>query len=246
MANEESLSIESPIPLWAQLAATLRLRIERGEFDAKVPSEPELSREYSVSRATVREALRALRTEGLIQSIQGRGTFVSGDPWDKVLTSGYSLAESIANQGMQESSKVLIAGVCLDEEASELLQIEPGSGLVEIKRIRFASGQPVAIDHSFLSLRIAEPLLELDLTSGSLYKQLYVHCGLRVTSGVERLRAVQLFGGEAELLEMSEGDPVIEIERLAYVHRQPVELRRTLLCADRFQFYARWGTESSA
>ena len=55
-------------------------RIQRGQFpgDGKLPSEKELSQSFGVSRPIVREALRRLREEGLIQSRQGAGSFVVG------------------------------------------------------------------------------------------------------------------------------------------------------------------------
>lgn len=55
-------------------------RIQRGQFaaDGKLPSENDLSQHFGVSRPIVREALRRLRTGGLIESRQGAGSFVMG------------------------------------------------------------------------------------------------------------------------------------------------------------------------
>ncbi|MEV6416098.1 GntR family transcriptional regulator [Kribbella sp. NPDC051718] len=66
-----------------QVAATLRDQISSGQLApaAVLPSERHLMDEYDVSRNTVRRALEILRSEGLVQSIQGKGVFVrrSGD-----------------------------------------------------------------------------------------------------------------------------------------------------------------------
>jgi GntR family transcriptional regulator len=66
-------------PLYVQLAAILRRAIESGQLQARqaVPSESYLMGEHGVSRGTVRHALAILRSEGLIQTFPGRGTFVS-------------------------------------------------------------------------------------------------------------------------------------------------------------------------
>lgn len=68
----------SPEPLSRQLAAEIRRQIEQGELRQRewLPSEGEMSREYEVSRDTVRAALAILREEGLVASIKGRGTYV--------------------------------------------------------------------------------------------------------------------------------------------------------------------------
>ena len=66
-------------PLWRQLADILRARIQSGELPAGriMPSENTLSQEYELARGTVVKALDALEREGLIDRIQGRGTFVA-------------------------------------------------------------------------------------------------------------------------------------------------------------------------
>src|SRR5436190_19159912 len=58
-------------PLWAQLLAALRRRLDLDEFADAFPGELALVAEYGVSRHTVREAVRRLREEGLV--IAGRG-----------------------------------------------------------------------------------------------------------------------------------------------------------------------------
>jgi GntR family transcriptional regulator len=64
---------------YRRLAATLRSRMNAGDFgpDGRLPTEVELQKEYSVSRHTIREALRLLEADGLIYRVQGRGTFAS-------------------------------------------------------------------------------------------------------------------------------------------------------------------------
>jgi DNA-binding GntR family transcriptional regulator len=68
-------------PLWRQLADILRAQIESGELPAGriVPSETTLSQQHGLARGTVVKALDALEREGLVERIQGRGTFVRRD-----------------------------------------------------------------------------------------------------------------------------------------------------------------------
>lgn len=46
----------------------------------KLPSEADLIEEYAVSRTVVREAVTRLRAEGLVETFQGRGSFVLAVP----------------------------------------------------------------------------------------------------------------------------------------------------------------------
>lgn len=72
------IDFENPALLWEQVAADLRREIRSGELGpgARLPSEPELSEMYGVSRGTVRSAVRALRDEGLIVVRMGKGSYV--------------------------------------------------------------------------------------------------------------------------------------------------------------------------
>jgi DNA-binding GntR family transcriptional regulator len=67
-----------PTPRKVQLANLLRACIESGELQSgkPLPSESYLMQEHGVSRGTVREAVAILRDDGLVITIQGRGTFV--------------------------------------------------------------------------------------------------------------------------------------------------------------------------
>ncbi|KPQ21740.1 MAG: GntR family transcriptional regulator, partial [Porphyrobacter sp. HL-46] len=66
------------IPRYLQLASELREAILKGEFAGgrQFPTETVLCRKYDVSRYTIREALRRLEAEGLIQRRRGSGTTV--------------------------------------------------------------------------------------------------------------------------------------------------------------------------
>jgi GntR family transcriptional regulator len=72
----------SEVPLYRQLAAIIRARIESGELARldPLPSESTLEQEFGLGRDSVRKALAVLREEGLIFTIQARGSFVGPPP----------------------------------------------------------------------------------------------------------------------------------------------------------------------
>lgn len=73
--------VKGPIPLWYQLENILRKQIVKQDIqpNALMPTEMELCELYGVSRATVRQAIKALEDDGLIKREQGRGTTVLPD-----------------------------------------------------------------------------------------------------------------------------------------------------------------------
>jgi DNA-binding GntR family transcriptional regulator len=72
-----TLDPDKPTPLYQQLAAILRGRIERGELTGRVPSIKTLAQTYGVAMGTAERALTLLRDEGVIVMVIGRGAFVN-------------------------------------------------------------------------------------------------------------------------------------------------------------------------
>src|SRR5260370_14889328 len=72
----------SRVPLYIQVAAVMRQRIERRQWQPgqKISTLVELEREFEVARVTVRQAVDILLQEGLLHCHQGRGTFVAEKP----------------------------------------------------------------------------------------------------------------------------------------------------------------------
>jgi DNA-binding GntR family transcriptional regulator len=74
-----SVDHESETPVYQQVAAFLRARIEAGELTRRVPSVKTITQEYGIAGGTAEKALGVLRTEGLIRPVIGRGYFVVPD-----------------------------------------------------------------------------------------------------------------------------------------------------------------------
>src|SRR3972149_6342148 len=84
------------LPLYQRLRDFLVEKIEAGEWrpDHQLPGERQLTAEFGVSRATVRQAMQLLENQGLIQRRQGRGTYVARPKfaYDLLSPSEYTLA----------------------------------------------------------------------------------------------------------------------------------------------------------
>ena len=155
----------SPLPLWAQVLADLRARLARGEFTGRFPGDEELRDTYGVSRHTVREAVRRLQAEGVIERGRGRGTFVTGTVIEQPLGALYSLFRSVEAQGFVQRSVVRYLEERRDEEAAKVLGRPPDEPLVYLERLRLADDQPIVLDCSWLPAALARPLLGVDFTA---------------------------------------------------------------------------------
>lgn len=68
---------DSPVLAYLQVADDLAGRIARGELSGRMPAERDLASEYGVAYGTIRRAMEVLRERGLVESVHGRGTFVT-------------------------------------------------------------------------------------------------------------------------------------------------------------------------
>ena len=239
------LDASDPMPLWAQLAAELRRSLGAGEFDDRFPTEAELVTTFGVSRATVREAIRHLRDEGLLDARRGSGTFVVRRQLDAPILGTAGLAQAITAAGLAEASRVLrIAEGPAGETAGRALGTDSHEVVQWIERLRYADGEPLALDRSALAIDAAQrrALVSGDLTQGSLYGLLETLCAVRITGGSERLRAVTCNQAERKLLRPGRGEGVFEVERVAYAGDRPVEWRRSLVRGRGYVIGATWGT----
>lgn len=231
----------SPLPLWAQLADDLRARIARNEFVERFPTDEEMVRDYAVSRQTVREAVRHLERAGVVERQRGRGSFLRrAAELEQPVQGFYSLAGSIAGQGLEESSRVLSCEPARNAEAAAALGLDPDAPLTFIERLRIAGKHPLALDRSWLPEPLGAKLTREDLEHGSLYEAITRRAGVTVTGGRERIRATAGDARTRNMLELPRDEAILEVERLALAGANAVEWRISALRGDRFSFTAEW------
>lgn len=75
----------SNMPLYLQVASTLRRRIQTGHWapGEQISTIEALEREFEVARVTIRQAVALLQREGMVLRRQGKGTFVTDNIPDK-------------------------------------------------------------------------------------------------------------------------------------------------------------------
>ncbi len=130
-----------------RLQKDLAIMIGKVKPGGKLPSEPELAKMLGVSRATLREAMRAFEEQGLIRRRQGVGTFVVRH--QQVIETGVEVLESIesiaARIGLEVSMGMLnIERMSANSEQAVQLHRSEGTTLVQLTRVINAEERPVA------------------------------------------------------------------------------------------------------
>jgi GntR family transcriptional regulator len=227
------------LPLWAQLLTDLRTRIAAGEFADRFPTDQELVAEYQVSRHTVREAVRRIQAEGILDRKRGRGTFIR-EEFEQPLGSIYSLFRSVEAAGKEQTSVVLAQELTTNAEIAERLGLAEDAKFFYLERLRLAGEAVLALDRAWIPAEIAGPLMGADFTKTALYNELRDRCGVVPETGSERIWPVIPTREEREELGIHESEAAFMIERITETDGRPLEWRETLVRGDTYRFVVEW------
>jgi GntR family transcriptional regulator len=231
-------------PRYYEIEQALRARIADLKPDDPLPSDAMLCEEFGVSRMTARNAVQRLAQEGIIYRVRGRGTFVAEPPMHRQAGSLLSFTEEMRRLGRRPGSRMLALVVRQPSpfEASRL-QLDPGGDVISVHRLRVADDEPVALEAAVFRAELAQLLLAADLERRSLHAVL-VAAGHVPTGGRAKLAAAAASRGDAELLAVREGAPLLVERRL--VHDQdgrPLEVCESRYASDRYGLEIRFEVE---
>ena len=235
------LDPHSPKPLHVQLEEIIREKIKNGEWseDARIPSENELSREYGLSRMTVRSVILRLAQEGLLYRVPGKGTFVSVNKLLSRPLSHMGLREQLDRQGLESETRLLEAR---EMHAPLSLAARMGIGEEEeifyILRLRSVKGSPLSLHMSYIPKRLCPDMLTVghNFEVAQLCDILREEYGIEQNKMIETLEIVAAGASEAAHLGVRRNYPLMHLENLIFsADDQPMEYSSVLFRGDRIK-----------
>jgi GntR family transcriptional regulator len=248
-------------PMYRYIADDLRTKISGGELppNAKLPTEGELSDQYAASRNTVREAIRRLTDEGLLESRPGQGTFVARkvDPFVTVLTAdpktGFGGGETAAylSKVREEhrdpmSSVPRVAVVPADAPVAGLLEIPAETQVVSRSQDRYIDGIPWSRQTSFylmdfITKGATKLLMAMDIEEGSV-RYLDNEIGVRQTGYRDWITGRLATDEEQSFFGIGHNAAVFVDSRVAFdQNNKPMRLTVTIFPVDRNQLIGNVG-----
>lgn len=214
-----TLSVEldrsSPVPLYFQVAQVFEKAIMDGQLKPgdRFENELALASRLSLSRPTTRRAIQELVDKGLLVRKRGVGTQVVQTPVHRPVKLT-SLFDDLARAGQEPGTRVLeyTVGPASDEIA-ERLNLEAGSEVVMMRRLRTSGGQPLALMTNYLPAGIAPDRDELERVG--LYQSLRAR-GVHIRLAQQRIGAKAAERDEAKLLDEKPKAPLLVMERTAF------------------------------
>ncbi len=233
------LDPSQPTPLYHQVRLRLEAWVTRNlEPGEELPTEGELGDAFGVSRVTVRQAVQELLTDRVLYRPKPRSRLrrATGRVHQELMRLPGFFRDDILAAGMDPSVTVLRASVTRDERIAELLRSHADADLARIERLHSGSGQPMALQVSYLPLALFPDLLEQDL-SQSLFRLTADRYGHEVTGARQRLYARECRPEEAEVLRLPNRSPALIVERVSYAGGHlPIEFFRCCLAPDSYDF----------
>lgn len=200
------------IPKYYQVELALKQRISVLDPGTALPSEPDLAREYGVSRATLRTAINELVGLGLLHRVQGRGTFVSDSHVTFPL--GYHpRVDADPQPDEMIPHKVLARDIVEAGDVwSSLFRIGPTEHVLMVDRLSVERGLALSYDTLAVPLQAAPTLKSADFENGRFFYTLRDH-GVPITRYRLTIESVIIGGELAETLQVRSGLPGISLTR---------------------------------
>jgi GntR family transcriptional regulator len=207
--------------IFEQVNEILRDRIRQGAYGAgsRLPSESELSEEFSVSRATIRTVLARLAAEGLILRKQGDGTYVNESIQDVNAHLGglTDFVRLIESSGHRPSIRALSTKRRpATAEESRILGLEAAEEVILIVRLLFANEYPVILaDNVFAVSLLAAGNREFN-PELSIQELMRRHCRQEIAYAVVDIRATLVGDDIAGPLKRAPASPLLKITSTLY------------------------------
>ncbi|ESN16546.1 mannosyl-D-glycerate transport/metabolism system repressor mngR [Enterobacter sp. MGH 24] len=186
-------------PMYRQIADALREKINTGELkpgDA-LPTESSLQEAFNVSRVTVRQALKLLTEEQIVESIQGSGTYVKEERVNYDIYQLTGFYEKLADRNVDTHSDVSVFEVVkADERLAARLAINPDDKVWHVKRVRFIKQKPVNLEETWMPLAMF-PDLTWEVMENSKYHY------------VEQIKKLVIDRSEQEVIPVMPSDEVV-------------------------------------
>lgn len=216
-------------PLYRRLRDQIAVQIARGVWrpGERIPTEAELISQYSVAAGTVGKALDLLEEDGLIERIQGSGTYVRRPNFQTALVKTIRYFGCAAD-GRTPRGRILQHQVVPPPpEIASVLHLGSGASALRLQRLRIYDGLPVLWEVIWLDAERFAAINELGDDQPQLLYPLYEKLCGEVVARIHETVTIEVADQvDADLLGLGLGRPVVVTTRLALgFDNHPIEWR---------------------
>lgn len=216
---------------YQEIADELRGRLMSVGVGRVLQSESELSKEFEVSRVTIRRALEILRDEGLVDARQGFGWYVAGEPVRQHLDELGTIEGQLERRGMRPDRRVIEFDFRV--APPRVAAVLGTDQVLRVKRLNLADDTPFAVVTVWCPAELGHHLSRRDVERHPFYELL----GVPLRGATQTIGADSVDGADAALLGVPVASPVLRCERITTdTHGRAVLMSEHVFPAHRTEF----------
>lgn len=223
-----------------QLITIIEEEIQTGVYKEGelLPREIDYEEKYGVSRITVRAAIGELERRGYVERIKGKGTIVLRYKRSEPLLKIEGFTDEMKAKGIVPTTKsAKITLVKADEECAKQLQIDKGTPVYELIRVRCINDIPVVRFKTYIKSTI-DMSLDQEVYYDSLYDYLRKNHKIEVVKITQRITAGLADEVLARELNCNKKSPMLILKRVGYDQNGTIfEYTEGQYVASRYEYY---------
>jgi GntR family transcriptional regulator len=239
---------EATEPAYAQLANILRQQIAEGFYRPgdQLPSEAQLCRRYGISPMTVRRSINYLADKGVVNTEQGRGTFVRPLELSTATFDLHELSNLFGDETEAEIKLLDVRVVLADERTARKLEIPVGAPTIYIRRLLTRERQPIFYHRAYLIYDPTRPIVEAEMDVTSLQGLFAEVDHSLLKRGQIIIETALMNEEEAQILKTDLPAAAFYLEHLFYdFEDQPISWGWFIFRGDYLRFTTQFGIQSS-
>ncbi|MCP3030938.1 UTRA domain-containing protein [Halobacillus sp. A1] len=201
-------------PLYRRIAQKIKEDISEGIWKdgEAIPTELHLSEQYQASRVTVRQAIKVLVEEGLLERIQGSGTYVKEQKIERNIFDLLSFTEEMRRLGKEPVNKILkFQLIDPDDHVRKMLQLAEGEKVFYIRRQRLVDDVPYVVEDTYLPVSLF-PNLSYGIMKRSKYDYIEKEVGKKIKESFQEVIPVLPSEDVAQALTVEESTPILKMQ----------------------------------
>ena len=225
-------------PMYIKIHNQIKREIENHDYKvgSKIPAERQLAQKFGVSRMTLRQAIKTLEDEGILEQRVGSGTYVANQKVQEKMSGVMSFTDITHANGQTPSSKLIsyrFGKPSLSE--MERLNLDDKQEVLRMERIRYADDVPICYEVVSIPQSLVKNMSKADISS-HLYQTLEKN-GYKVGRVTEYISAAVANENSARLLDAKKGEALItRLQVTELSNGMPFEYTMANYVADRFEF----------